>query len=68
MYDLAFIHPLPASGQQVVSLSQSYCVSPVTDARGGEGDNREKAWSSVNPTVLSALPNLVLNIYGDDSR
>jgi hypothetical protein len=51
--------PLPLSSQQVVSLSQSSCLSPVelNDWRGGEGvgeePNREKAWSSGNHLILS---------------
>jgi hypothetical protein len=44
--------------QQLVSLSQSSCVSPVTitDGRVGEGGGGdvEKAWPSVNHSILSA--------------
>ncbi len=44
-YDLAPAPPLyPLSGQQVVSLSQSSCVS-LLELTDGEMD-REKAWSS----------------------
>jgi hypothetical protein len=52
----------PLSGQQVVSLSQSTCVSPVqltNGIRGEEGGKRaesyddEKAWSSINHSRLS---------------
>jgi hypothetical protein len=56
-------HPLPLlSRQQVVSLSQSSCVSPVklNDRRGREvgwrgakSYDREKAWSSINHSILS---------------
>jgi hypothetical protein len=58
---------LPAlSYQQVVSISQSTCVLPVelTDGReggrlgGGRGAksyDREKAWSSINHSILSDL-------------
>ncbi len=45
--------------QQVVSLSQSICVSPFefTDGRGGGGGAKsyacEKAWSSINNSIHS---------------
>ncbi len=53
--------PPPLSRQQVVSLSQSSCVSPVehTSGRGGEGRagaksyEGENAWSSINQLILS---------------
>jgi hypothetical protein len=54
--------PHPLSRQQVFSLSQSSCVSSVelTDERGGEqgwegtkSRDGEKAWSSINHTILS---------------
>ncbi len=55
--------PPPLSLQQIVSLSQSSCVSPVqlTDGRrGGEGGrlgaesyDRKKAWASINCSLLS---------------
>ncbi len=66
-YDLASCPPpLPTllSRQQVVSLCQSPCVSLVelTDRWGGEGDGRgvksnvrEKAWHTINHSILSAL-------------
>jgi hypothetical protein len=43
----------------VVSLSQSSCVSPVelTNGRGGRGAKTyddEKAWPSINHSILSA--------------
>jgi hypothetical protein len=47
------------SRQQVVSLSQSSCVSPVELAEGGERElgaksyDREKAWLSRNHSILS---------------
>jgi hypothetical protein len=49
------------SCQQDAALSQSSCVSPVelTDGRGGRGErgaksyDSEKAWSSINHTILS---------------
>jgi hypothetical protein len=51
----------PLSRQQVVSLSQASCVSPVelTDGRGGEGVGDEpnhaceEAWPSMNHSILS---------------
>jgi hypothetical protein len=55
----------PLSHQQVVSLSQSSCVSPIELPEGigggvGVGEeqklyNREKAWQSINHSVLSGL-------------
>jgi hypothetical protein len=60
-YDLA--PPPTLSCKQVVSFSQSSCVSPVelTDGRGGGEESGggaktyvgEKAWSSINPSILS---------------
>jgi hypothetical protein len=61
-YDLT---PPPLSRQQVVSLSQSPCVSRVElltwigelDGDGGGGAKSyvgEKAWSSINHSILSA--------------
>ncbi len=57
--------PSPLSHQQLVSLSQSSCVSPVelTDGRGGreegghgdESYDRKKAWASINHSILSGL-------------
>jgi hypothetical protein len=50
--------PLPLlSRLQVVSLSRSSCVSPVelSDGRGGRGAksyDHEKAWSSINHSIL----------------
>jgi hypothetical protein len=50
----------PHSRQQVVSLSQSSCVSPVELTDGKEGCGhvvksyyRDKAWSSINHSLLS---------------
>ncbi len=48
----------PLSRHQVASLSQSSCVSPVelTDGRVGRGAKsyeRERAWSSINHSILS---------------
>ncbi len=67
LYDLARLPPL--SLQQVVSLSQSPCMSPVelTDGRRGRerggGEARsydsEKALTSVNHSILSALHTLL---------
>jgi hypothetical protein len=55
-------HPLPPlSHQQVVSLSQSFSVSPVelTNVRGGGGGakpyEREKAWPSINLSIFSEM-------------
>jgi hypothetical protein len=59
-YDVA--PPPTLSCQQVVSVSQSSCVSPVelTDGIGGEEGgggaktyDGEKAWSSINHSILS---------------
>ncbi len=58
------LHPLPR--QQVVSLSQSYCVSPVelTAGRGGgeggrgvkiKSHDRKKAWPSINHSICSGV-------------
>jgi hypothetical protein len=60
--------PPPPSSQQVVSISQSFCVSAVErrlkrgDWReGGEGGrgaelyDREKAWPSIKHSILSGL-------------
>ncbi len=54
----------PTSRQQVVSLSQSSCVSPVeiADWRCGGGDKKhhgKEAWSSANHLILSALPSVL---------
>ncbi len=58
-YDWA---PSPLLSSRQVFLSQSSCVSPVepSDGRGGGGDvggaksyDGEKAWSSINHSVLS---------------
>ncbi len=50
-------HPRPLPRQQVVSLSQSYCGSPVelTDGRrgGAKSYDGEKAWSPINHSILS---------------
>ncbi len=49
----------PIFRQQIVSLSQSFCVSPVEHTNGGKGGwgaksyDREKAWPSTNHSVLS---------------
>ncbi len=52
----------PLYRQQIVSLSQSSCVSPIqlTDGKGGGGGrrgaepyDRKKAWSSINCSILS---------------
>jgi hypothetical protein len=65
-YDLSPAPPLLSlSRQQVVSLSQSSCVSPVelSDGRGGrrgrgggrgKSYDREEAWSTINNSILSA--------------
>jgi hypothetical protein len=54
--------PSPLSRQQVVSLSQSSCVSPVEltngrevggDELGAESYDRGKAWPSINHSILS---------------
>jgi hypothetical protein len=55
--------PFSLSGQQVASLSQSFCVTPVelTDGRGGEGGGGsgaelydcKKAWPSINRSMFS---------------
>jgi hypothetical protein len=52
--------PSPLFRHQVVSLSQSACVSLVelTDRRGGQGAisyNREKAWPSIKYSILSDI-------------
>jgi hypothetical protein len=53
--------PPPFSRQQVVSLSQSSCVSPVELTDGGAGGggakvyDSEKARSSINYSILSAV-------------
>ncbi len=55
--------PLPLiSRQQVVHLSQSFCVSPVPLAEGGGGGgrgaefyDRMKAWPSINRYMLSEM-------------
>ncbi len=57
-------HPLPPFRKNVVSLSQSSCVSPVQliDGRGAGGAKSyddEKAWSSLNRLILA-----VQNILG----
>jgi hypothetical protein len=53
---------IPLPHQQLVSLSQSSCVSPVelTDGRGGRGwargvesYDRKKAWASINHSIFS---------------
>jgi hypothetical protein len=55
--------PSPLSRQQIVSLSQSSCVSPVefTDRGGGElsgrgakSYDRKKAWPCINYSILFA--------------
>jgi hypothetical protein len=53
--------PPPLSRQQVVSLSQSSCVSPVEikcrrggGGRGAKSYGPEKAWPSVYHSILSA--------------
>ncbi len=59
-FDLALLL-YPLSLQQVVSFSQSSCVSPVDltdgmEAAGWGGVNShdgEKAWSSINQSMLS---------------
>jgi hypothetical protein len=62
-------HPPPSlSSQQVVSLSQYSCVSPIElivvggGGRGGRGWGRsqiilpqERAWSSINHSILSGV-------------
>ncbi len=72
-YDSASRPPrCPPSREQVVSLSQSSCVPPVefTEGpsrvrgreRGGWGAKSydgEKAWPSINHSLLSALSNMV---------
>jgi hypothetical protein len=53
----------PLSRPQVVSLSQSSCVSPVDlltgggewGGRGAESYDRERVWPSVNHFILSVL-------------
>ncbi len=68
-------HPLPPSRPQVVSRSQSSCVSPVElsdmDMRvGGFPYDGEKAWTSINYSILSCQkstpppPNLGLPLPG----
>jgi hypothetical protein len=63
-YDLATLpHPPPPPREQVVSLSHSSCVAPVkqTEWRGRRGEggvgaiscDGEKAWSSINHSILS---------------
>ncbi len=56
---------------QLVSLSQSYCVLPaeltegreVGSGRGAKTYDREKAWFSINHSILSALgPRPLLHI------
>jgi hypothetical protein len=42
--------PIPHSSQQAVSLSWSSYVSPV---ELGEGEDGEKAWPSINHSILS---------------
>ena len=70
---MIWLLPHPHSHQQVVSLSRSSCVSPVElltgyGGRGGGGEaksnDREKAWSSINHSILSGgifLPHKVHN-------
>ncbi len=53
--------PSPFCGQQVVSLSQSFCVSLNDGRRGGCGRGAksydgEKAWPSINQSILSVSP------------
>jgi hypothetical protein len=51
--------PTPLSRHRLVSLSESFCVSPVrlTTGRGGglgvESYDGEKAWPSINNLILS---------------
>ncbi len=60
-YDAAPRPPSPFFRQQIVSLSQSFCVSPVqlTGGRGGlgrgggRGADRNKARASINRSILS---------------
>jgi hypothetical protein len=63
-YYFAPPHPLPLSRRQIVSLSQFSCVSPVeiSDGREVEGGgwgaksyDSEKAWSSLNHSILCVL-------------
>ncbi len=54
-YDLApFPYPPPPL-QQVVSLSQPFCVSPVTgeEGEGAKSDDGENAWFSIIHLLLS---------------
>jgi hypothetical protein len=60
--------PPPISRRQVVSLSQSSCVSPVelTDGGGGVGGvpnayDNEKAWTSKNHSILSGRKDIILH-------
>ncbi len=60
----------PLSHQQVASLSQSSCVSPVqlTDGRGGGGGrgadsyDLKKAWPSVSCSILSGIQYIEANV------
>ncbi len=63
----------PLSYQQVFSLSQSSCVSPIqlADGRGGAGGDGgansyagEKAWSSINHLIPS-VPYRERGMWGD---
>ncbi len=59
--DMIWLPPHPRSRQQVVCLSQSSRASPIeiTDGRGGERGGGgakhygEKAWSSLNHSILA---------------
>jgi hypothetical protein len=66
---MIWLQPIPTSlsRQQIVSLSQSSCMTPVelNDGRGGRAGggeeaksyDGEKAWSSIYHSVLSELSN-----------
>ena len=61
-------HPFPLSRQQIVSLSQSSCVSrrracyrrggKVGDEEGAKSYGGEAAWSSINHSIISVLYNI----------
>ncbi len=55
------------SRQQVVSLSQSSCVSPVelTEGGGAKSYDREKARSSINHSIVSAIRKCIFKLGSD---
>jgi hypothetical protein len=65
--------PFPLNSRQIISLSQSSCVSlaELTDERAGGGDwsggakssksqDGEKAWSPINHSLLSDMTDILV--------